>query len=142
MKYFFIAVILSSALILSGCSGSSDNDLTAKDYYKKAYQFIDAGYPKEAVDLLDIAISKDPVYFEAYYNRGVVNYLMKNYQAAIDDLSKAISINPKSSEAYASRGEVYEIMKEKEKAFIDYKTAAKMGNKAAQDYLRSRNVSW
>jgi len=141
MKHIFSLVLLSTVIILGGCSGG-DNDPTAKDYYKKAYQFIDAGYPNEAIDLLDMAIKKDPAYFDAYYNRGVVHYLMKNYRAAIDDLSKAISINPDNSAAYASRGEVYEIMNDREKAFNDYRRAARMGNKGAQDYLRSRNVSW
>jgi tetratricopeptide (TPR) repeat protein len=142
MKRIFAVAVLSGAVMLAGCSGSGDNESTAKDYYKKAYQFIDAGYPGEAVDLLTMAVKKDPRYFDAYYNRGVVYYLMKNYGAAIDDLSKAISINPDSSEAYASRGEVYEMMNDREKAFDDYKRAARMGNKGAQDYLRSKNVSW
>ncbi|MDD3845018.1 MAG: tetratricopeptide repeat protein [Syntrophorhabdaceae bacterium] len=142
MRHIATAVLLSIVIILAGCSGSGDNEPTAKDYYKKAYQFIDAGYPGEAIDLLNIAIKKDPNYFDAYYNRGVVHYLMKNYRAAIDDLSKAISIDPNSSEAYASRGEVYEIMNDGEKAFNDYKRAARMGNKGAQDYLRSKNASW
>jgi len=142
VKHIFTAVVLLTFIILAGCSGGGDNEPTAKDYYKKAYQFIDAGYPGEAIDLLDLAIKKDPGYFDAYYNRGVVYFLMKNYRAAIDDLSKAISINPDSSEAYASRGEVYEIINDGEKAFNDYKRAARMGNKCAQDYLRSKNVSW
>jgi tetratricopeptide (TPR) repeat protein len=141
MKHIFSLVLLATVFILGGCSGG-DNGPTAKDYYKKSYQFIDAGYPKEAIDLLDIAIKKDPNYFDAYYNRGVVYYLMKNYRAAVDDLSKAISINPDSSAAYASRGEVYEIMNDREKAFKDYRRAARMGNKDAQDYLRSKNSSW
>lgn len=142
MRYFFAAVLVFTFIACVSCSKGEDNGVAAKDYYKKAYQFIDAGYPTEAIDLLDIAIKKDPGYFDAYYNRGVVYYLIKNYPAAIDDLSKAISLDPKSSAAYASRGEVYEIMKEKEKAYIDYKKAARMGNKGAQDYLRSKNTSW
>ncbi len=142
MRHLFIAICLSAVLILAGCSKGDDNGVAAKDYYKKAYQFIDAGYPAEAIELLNIAIKKDPNYFDAYYNRGVVYFLMKNYRAAIDDLSKAISINPNSPDAYASRGEVYETMKENEKAFNDYRKAARMGNKAAQDYLRSKKASW
>lgn len=142
MRYFIVVVFVCILLIFAGCSKGEDDGKTAKDYYKKAYQFIDAGYPKEAIDLLDIAIKKDPGYFDAYYNRGVVNYLIKNYPAAVDDLSKAISIDPKSSEAYASRGEVYEIMRENEKAYSDYRTAARMGNKGAQNYLISKKASW
>jgi len=142
MRYFFVAVLLCAVLISAGCSKSDNDGATAKDYYKKANQFIDAGYPKEAVDLLDLAIKKDPNYFEAYYNRGVVYYLMKNYKAAIDDLSKAISVDPKNSTAYASRGEVYETMKDSEKAIKDYKKAAQLGSRETQDYLRAKNISW
>lgn len=141
MKHCFAALFLSIILLFAGCSGG-DNDLTAEDYYKKAFQFIDAGHPAEAIDLLNLAIKKDPDYFDAYYNRGVVHFVMKNHQAAIDDLSRAISINPKSAQAYGSRGEVYEVMKETGKAYSDYRTAARMGNKGAQDYLRSKNVPW
>ncbi|HOW55464.1 MAG TPA: tetratricopeptide repeat protein [Syntrophorhabdaceae bacterium] len=142
MKYLVIVFLVCAVVVSAGCSGSESDGMTAQEYYKKAYQFIDAGYPVEAIELLDLAIKKDPGYFEAYYNRGVVYYLMKNYKAAIWDLSKAISINPKSSEAYASRGEVYEMMKESEKAYSDYRTAARMGNKGAQKYLKLKNVSW
>ncbi len=139
----FLAVFLVCTLIACvGCSDSDENNMTARDYYKQAYQFIDAGHPKEAIDLLTLAIGKDPNYYEAYYNRGVVFYLLKEYRRAADDFSKAISIDPKNSSAYASRGEVYEIMKENEKAYSDYRTAARMGNSEAQKYLTSKGLSW
>lgn len=142
MRYLLTAVLVLMLAVCVSCSKSEEGSMAARDYYKEAYKFIDAGYPREAIDLLDIAIKKDPGYFDAYYNRGVVNYLIKNYPAAVEDLSKAISIDPKSSEAYASRGEVYEIMRENEKAYSDYRTAARMGNKGAQNYLISKKTSW
>ncbi len=141
MKYVLAIAFLIFVCVLAGC-GPGDNGTTAGDYYKKAFQFIDAGHPAEAVDLLSLAIKKDPNFYDAYYNRGVIHYVLKHYPAAIDDLSRAIEINPKSSDAYGSRGEVYESMKKIDEAFDDYRTAARMGNQAAQDYLTKKNLSW
>lgn len=140
---FFLAVLLVCAFVTcAGCSKDEDNATTAGDYYRQAYRFIDAGHPREAIDLLSLAIKKDPNYYEAYYNRGVVFYLLKDYPKALDDFSKAISIDPKNPSAYASRGEVHEIMRENEKAYSDYRTAARMGNGEARKYLTSKGLSW
>jgi tetratricopeptide (TPR) repeat protein len=73
--------------------GQRDN---GRRLLQAAYQFIDAGHPREAIDLLNLAIKKDPNYYEAYYNRGVVFYLLKDYQKAVDDFSKAIAIDRKT----------------------------------------------
>ncbi len=142
MRYFFIVVLVCAVLISAGCSKSDNDGAAAKDYYKKANQFIDAGYPKEAIGLLDLAIEKDPTFFAAHYNRGVVNFLIKDYKNAIADFSRAISVDPKNSTAYASRGEVYETMKDGEKALNDYKKAAQLGSKETQGYLKAKNISW
>jgi Tfp pilus assembly protein PilF len=142
MRYFFAVFLVCALVACAGCSKDEDNATTARDYYRQAYQFIDAGHPREAIDLLSLAIKKDPNYYEAYYNRGVVFYLLKDYRRAVDDFSKAISIDPKSSAAYASRGEVREIMKENENAYSDYRAAARLGNSEAQKYLTSKGLTW
>ena len=142
MRYFLAVLLVCVLAACTGCSKGEDNGTTAGDYYRQAYQFIDAGHPREAIDLLNLAIKKDPNYYEAYYNRGVVFYLLKDYQKAVDDFSKAIAIDPKNSSAYASRGEVHEIMRENEKAYSDYRTDARMGNGEARKYLTSKGMSW
>jgi Tfp pilus assembly protein PilF len=142
VKYVTAAFLVCALIACVSCSKKEDGATAAREYYKQAYQFIDAGHPTEAIDLLNLAVKKDPNFYEAYYNRGVVYYLLKNYREALADFSKAISIDPKNSSAYASRGEVYEILGENEKAYGDYRAAARMGSKETQKYLKSRGVSW
>lgn len=142
MRFLFFAFLVVTALSLAGCSKNNDMGTSAQDYCKRAYQFVDAGYPKEAIDLFDLAIKKDPNFFEAHYNRGVVHFLMKNYQEAIKDFSRALSVEPKNPVVYASRGEVYQTINDSDKALRDYKIAARLGSVETQEYLRSKNISW
>lgn len=121
---------------------SREKKTSAEEYYRKSYQFIDAGYPREALELLNLAIEKDPSYFEAYHTRGVVHFLMKNYDMALSDFNRAITLQPDNSSPYVNRGSTYEKMKNMEMALVDYRKAARLGDKDAQDLLGSRNLSW
>jgi tetratricopeptide (TPR) repeat protein len=142
-KYiFFIAVSFSLILFVSACSDKESKKPTAREYFNKAYQFVDAGNLQEAIFLYNLSIEKDPQYADAYYNRGVIYYFMKEYRRAISDFDKTIRLNPAYAMAYASRGQVYEKINDSDQAITDYKEAAKLGNKDAKDYLKSKNINW
>lgn len=132
------SLILIAVMFVVGCQ----EETTAKDYYQKSFQFINAGSTQDAIDLLTLAINKDPSFFEAYYNRGVMYYFQKQYQKALDDLDKAISLNANHAGAFASRGTVYDKLNMPEKSLADLKIAAKLGDKEAQDYLKAKGIAW
>jgi tetratricopeptide (TPR) repeat protein len=138
-------VILWSVLFLAFavlCITGCGEETTAKEYYQKSFQFINAGSIQDAIDLLTLAIGKDPSFFEAYYNRGVMYYCQEKYQKALDDFDKAISLDSKHAGAYASRGTVYDKLNMPEKSMVDLKTAARLGDKETQDYLKSKEIAW
>lgn len=134
----FLSVALMSLLLCGGCQ----KETTAKEYYQKSFQFVNAGSTQDAIDLLTLAIQKDPAFFEAYYNRGVMYYCQEKYQKALDDFDKAVSLNTSHAGAFASRGTVYDKLNMPDKSLADLKTAARLGDKETQDYLRSQGIVW
>jgi tetratricopeptide (TPR) repeat protein len=59
----------------------------------------------------------------SYYNRGVIYYQLKNYQAALEDFDRAINIDSKNISAYYGRGNVRYELQDKPGAFQDYDKA-------------------
>jgi tetratricopeptide (TPR) repeat protein len=138
-----ISLVLASLILIAvmfavGCQ----KETTAKEYYQKSFQFINAGSTQDAIDLLTLAINKDPSFFEAYYNRGIMYYFQEKHQKALDDLDKAISLNANHAGAFASRGTVYDKLNMPEKSLADLKIAARLGDKETQDYLKAKGIAW
>jgi tetratricopeptide (TPR) repeat protein len=133
-----VSLLLIAVVFIVGCQ----KETTAKDYYQKSFQFINAGSPQDAIDLLTLAINKDPSFFEAYYNRGVMYYFQKKYQNALNDFDKAISLNANHAGAFAGRGTVYDKLSRSDQSLMDFKTAARLGDKETQDYLKAKGIAW
>lgn len=141
LKFFIISVCFTF-FIIAGCTDTKDKGPTAKDYYNKAFHFIDAGFPQEAINLYTLAIEKDPNFIEAYYNRGVVHFTLREYRQALADFNKVIEKRPDMASAYASRGSTFEKLNDHYNALKDYKMAARLGDKDTQEYLKSKNIKW
>jgi len=139
LKFILIFIVLTS---LNGCFEKKDQGPTAKDYYNKAYHFIDAGFPQEAINLYTLAIEKDPEFIDAYYNRGVVHFTLREYNKALSDFNRVIEKRPDMAMAYASRGSTFEKLGDYYNALKDYKKAAQLGDKDTQKYLKSKNIRW
>ena len=52
-----------------------------------------------AIDLYRQAISKDPSYFQAYYNLGIVAYMLKDLPLALGANEQAVQLKPGSVDA-------------------------------------------
>ncbi len=135
-----LAALLAALVVctMTACS----NETTAKDYYQKSFQFINAGSTQDAIDLLALAIAKDPSYFDAYYNRAVLYYCQEKYDKALADLNKAISLKPDHPGAYASRATVYDQLNRADESLADLKTAARLGDSDTQEHLRRKGIDW
>ena len=137
--------VVSSVLLglaLCACSSEPDKNTTAEQYFRESIKIIDSGQPYDAIEILNLAIRKDPNYFDAYYNRAVMYYVTSQYPKALADFDKAVSLNPKSASAYAGRGVVYDELRKPECAVADYKVAAKLGDEKARALLKSQNIAW
>jgi tetratricopeptide (TPR) repeat protein len=73
------------------------------------------------------AISLNPKFAKAYYNRGVLKTKLNDPKGALADYNKAISINPKDTLAYTNRAKLkYEKLDDRQGAIDDLRTAARI----------------
>ncbi|OPY75094.1 MAG: TPR repeat-containing protein YrrB [Syntrophorhabdus sp. PtaU1.Bin058] len=141
-NFYCIMVIAVLVLCIPSCSDRKNNETSAKEYSDSAYSFVHAGNIQEAINLYTLAIEKDPEFIDAYYNRGIMYYFLKEYEKAIGDLNKVIEKRPDHVMAYASRGSVYDKIGDQQKALSDFRKAAQLGDKDVQEYLRFKGIKW
>ena len=113
------------------------NPTDSNAYQQKADYLAKNGKLKEALSFYDKALYYDGRNTQAYMNRGAVNYMLGNYEAARRDLSVAINLDSSKGENFFNRGLAninlgsYGLAKE------DFKKAAtlfdKSGNKKSLD---------
>jgi tetratricopeptide (TPR) repeat protein len=72
------------------------------------------------------AIEIDPDLSIAYYRRGFLHYLTKDYISAIADYNKSIELQPDFAMAYSNRGYAYRELYGEQEALIDFRWAAKL----------------
>ena len=78
-----------------------------------------------AAEYFTKVLALDPIYQDAYFERGKMYLLDQIYDAALDDCNKLIELNPEYDEglAYNLRGCVYENLGQYEKALADFNKA-------------------
>ncbi len=82
-----------------------------------------------ALDDYNKAISLDPHFIEAYFNRAGILSRMGDYRGAIADYAKCIQVNPHDAEAYYLRSRNYEMLGDAPKALADDSKAKSLGFK-------------
>ena len=97
-------------------------------YLRKGNTFLDWEKYQEAIDTYGIIIELDSVeslktvsVTQAYGNRGLAYYSLKDYQKAIPDLTEALKLDEQYTDAYWNRGNAYLYLKDYQKAIVDYK---------------------
>jgi hypothetical protein len=91
--------------------------------------------PNKALDYWNNAIGTDPKSAEAFNNRGLAFYNLKQYQKAIKDYSQAIRMKPENSVAYNNRGNAYYELLRYELAEADFKKSIELKPDYAKAYL-------
>ena len=84
--------------------------LESKETPKEAYKAVEEKRKKtlsEALSDLDTAISLNPAFEMAYYNRGDVKLSLGDVSGAIIDLTESIRLNPRSVDSYRRRSLAY-----------------------------------
>jgi Flp pilus assembly protein TadD len=89
----------------------------------------------KALDYWNNAIRANSKSAEAFNNRGLAHYNLKQYQQAIEDYSQAIRIKPENATAYNNRGNVYYELLRYELAEADFKKSIQLKPDYAKAYL-------
>ena len=140
---FFIAIIFILILLYSCKTTNSDTE--KKQNYSQAEYFNIAGNSAKekkdiprAVTYYTKAIEADPIYAEAYLNRGETYYYVNEHEKALADFDKVIELSPKEDKAYYWKGLVYEYLKQYESSLVYLNKAIQLNDKNYKYYeLRS-----
>ncbi|MEG2514647.1 MAG: tetratricopeptide repeat protein, partial [Bacteroidaceae bacterium] len=85
---------------------------------------------------LDQVIKLAPDFVYAYYNRGNVLSLLKDYRSAIVDYDKAIDLAPNFAEAYYNRGLTHIYLGNNRQGIADLSKAGELGIVAAYNVIK------
>ncbi len=82
----------------------SSNTRTSSSDYAQGYSFIKMKRYCEAIECLDRAIEKNPLYYEAFCARGVAHLRSGEYKDALKDFEEAITLRPDFVVAWKYKG--------------------------------------
>ena len=85
---------------------------------------------------LDHVIQLAPDFVYAYYNRGNVFSMLKDYRAALADYDKAIELNPNFAEAYFNRGLTHIFLGNNKQGISDLSKAGELGVVSAYNVIK------
>ena len=108
-------------------------DLKANPGEKSAVKAADYEMVKRDLDKV-IELAPDFVY--AYYNRGNVLSILKDYRAAIVDYDRAIQLDPKFADAYFNRGLTHIFLGNNRQGIQDLSKAGELGLFSAYNIIK------
>ena len=110
---------------------------TAEEYTARGRDYINIGKLGKAKKLFEKAIELSPGNAEAYFQRGFIFLITRNYSAAIGDFSLAIALEPDFADALFRRGTAYYFgEKDYHKAITDINRACELGCVPACEMLK------
>jgi len=85
---------------------------TAEEWNEQGCRFLESGDCEKAIECFDKAIGLNPNYTDAYLNRGLAYWYLKQNERAIEDFEKVIELNPCSNLACRALNALSEIKQE------------------------------
>lgn len=95
------------------------------------------GQYKKALDAIDMALFKDPVYTDAIYTKGHIYSQLADYEIAIQLYSKVLSIDNEYYAALNNRGRLYLETNKPAKAIADLKKAISLNPNISDAYINT-----
>jgi len=89
-------------------------------YYIKGVYYSNTGMHKQAVDQFDECIKRDWKFADAYIEKGIVLYEMKNIDEALRTFQLAATVTPRNPDAYYWQGRCYESIGKRKDAEDNY----------------------
>jgi tetratricopeptide (TPR) repeat protein len=114
----------------------------AQAFYARGHHLQARGEHNEAIKAYSEAIQLDPMFVDAYNNRGLAWHDKGEDEKAIPDFSEAIRINPKYAAAYYNRGLAWLDLGDPEKALADLNEAIRLRPRDAKSYCHRGNAWW
>jgi serine/threonine protein phosphatase PrpC/tetratricopeptide (TPR) repeat protein len=99
------------------------NELKAEEAFSLGYSKQKANELDAAIGFYDIAISLNPAYSKAFYNRGLAYYTQRELDKAIANYGQAIKADAQYAKAYHNRGLAWYEKGELAQAIEDYNRA-------------------
>ena len=90
---------------------------------QRGMDYITREQPRKALEEFNHAISLDPDFFSAYYNRAIIRANLKQNEEALKDMNYVIANVPDHALAYYNRGIIYENLGQPTQAIQDYSHA-------------------
>jgi tetratricopeptide (TPR) repeat protein len=90
---------------------------------------------KGAIAAYEEALQINPSHPDAYFQRAVAYYDLKNYQAAFEDLNQVVRLTPNSPVAYMNRGLTQDLLQKNQEAIKDYSKAISLNPNYVAAYL-------
>lgn len=85
---------------------------------------------------LDKVVALEPNFIFAYFNRGNIRCLQRDYRNALIDFSKALDINPDFAEAWFNRGITQIYLGDREHGLADLRMAGQLGLYKAYNIIK------
>lgn len=85
---------------------------------------------------LDKIISLEPQFIYAFYNRGTIRCLQRDYRNALIDYTKALELNPDFAEAWFNRGITQIYLGDREHGLADLRMAGQLGLYKAYNIIK------
>ncbi len=85
------------------------------------------GFQKDALKLIERAVSIDPANGEAWANLGLMRHVLGDDESALEALTRAIAADPKNAEAYKNRAFILQSREEHGAAISDLEEALSLG---------------
>lgn len=85
---------------------------------------------------LDKVITLEPTFIYAYYNRGNIRCLQRDYRNALIDYTKALEINPDFAEAWFNRGITQIYLGDRDHGLADLRMAGQLGLYKAYNIIK------
>jgi tetratricopeptide (TPR) repeat protein len=99
--------------------------------YEVAHYYFKEGKYPEAQPLLDELMAMNPKEAKYAYDRGVIDFVAGDMEAALEKYNAAIKANANHAYALNDRGSIYMKQGQLDKAIADYEKAAKADSKSA-----------
>ncbi len=112
------ALVIADSLIREDTQNSH-----AEPFYFKGVYYSNTGRREEAIHQFDEAIRRNYNFIDAYVNKGIAFYDMKNYKEAARTFQLAISVSPDEADPYYWLGKTWEAMGNPAEAKLNYQRA-------------------
>ena len=126
IAFLRLCFVLFAFLALGSGLASATNAEQASEALKKGRELLDKRDLTSAEQLLDDAVRLQPDLAAAYYYRGYVHSLRRDFDRAIADYGVAIRLMPGYVGGYLGRGLAYESNGVWDKALADFRQAVKL----------------